>query len=116
MSLSLLLVDGAMPQAPEPIVVPHSVERFSEAELPLRGLLDLNQANDAALQGLPGVGPATAAAIVADRARRGSFVRVEDLVRVKGIGPAKLKAVRPFVTVTASEQGDAAGVRSAGER
>ncbi len=111
--LSFLLVDGALAHPPDPVVVPYSVERFSEAELPLRGRLDVNQANAQALEALPGIGPATAAAILEDRARRGPFAGVEDLLRVKGIGPAKLEAVRPFVTVTASEQGAAAGVRTA---
>ena len=64
-----------------------------------RGPVDLNTATAAALESLPGVGPATAAAIVHDRTRNGPFVSVEDLERVPGIGPAKLAALRDQVTV-----------------
>ena len=51
------------------------------------------------LETLPGVGPATAAAIVDDRTRNGPFASVDDLERVPGIGPAKLAALREQVTV-----------------
>jgi competence protein ComEA len=48
---------------------------------------------------LPGVGPATAAAIVDDRDQNGPFATVADLERVPGIGPAKLAAIADQVTV-----------------
>jgi competence protein ComEA len=61
--------------------------------------IDLNRAAIGELVRLPGVGEATATAIVADRERNGPFGSVDDLVRVRGIGPAKLEAVREFVVV-----------------
>lgn len=61
--------------------------------------LDVNRATEAQLDELPGVGPATAAAIVAHRDRNGPFASVEELGEVRGIGPAKLEALRPLVTV-----------------
>jgi competence protein ComEA len=61
--------------------------------------IDLNRAAVGELVRLPGVGEATATAIVADRERNGPFGSVDDLVRVRGIGPAKLEAVREFVVV-----------------
>ena len=63
------------------------------------GPVDLNTATAADLETLPGVGPATAAAIVDDRTRNGPFASVDDLDRVPGIGPAKLAALRDQVTV-----------------
>jgi competence protein ComEA len=63
------------------------------------GPLDLNAATAAELEALPGVGPATAAAIVDDRVRNGPFASVDDLDRVSGIGPAKLESLRDLVTV-----------------
>ena len=63
------------------------------------GPIDLNAATAADLEMLPGVGPATAAAIVEDRRRNGPFASVDDLDRVPGIGPAKLAALRDQVTV-----------------
>lgn len=63
------------------------------------GPVDLNTASAADLDGLPGVGPSTAQAIVDDRDRNGPFASVDDLDRVRGIGPAKLEALRELVTV-----------------
>lgn len=63
------------------------------------GPLDLNTADEAALDTLPGVGPATAAAIVQHRARIGRFTSVDQLLDVRGIGDAKLEAIRDLVTV-----------------
>jgi competence protein ComEA len=61
--------------------------------------LDLNQATVDQLDALPGVGPSTAHAIVAWRTEHGRFRRVDDLLEVRGIGPAKLDALRPEVRV-----------------
>ena len=61
------------------------------------GPIDVNVASPAELESLPGVGPATAAAIVTERERNGPFLDVDDLDRVPGIGPAKLDALRGLV-------------------
>ena len=61
--------------------------------------LDLNVATVAQLDQLPGVGPATAAAIVAYRDKHGPFHAVEELLDVRGIGTAKLDALRDLVRV-----------------
>lgn len=63
------------------------------------GLVDLNRADDATLQSLPGVGPATAAAILEWRAANGSFRSVDDLLGVPGIGEKTLEKLRALVTV-----------------
>lgn len=63
------------------------------------GPINLNTADVDVLETLPGVGPATAAAIVDDRQRNGPFASVDDLERVRGIGPAKLAALIDLVTV-----------------
>jgi competence protein ComEA len=62
------------------------------------GPIDVNLASAAELDELPGVGPATAAAIVTERETNGAFLDVDDLDRVPGIGPAKLDALRDLVT------------------
>ena len=61
-------------------------------------LVDLNRAGAQELQGLPGVGPALAERILAARRER-LFTSVEDLVRVRGIGPATLDEMRPYATI-----------------
>jgi competence protein ComEA len=58
----------------------------------------VNTAGPAELERLPGVGPATARAIIDHRKRHGPFRSVEDLLEVRGIGPAKLDAIRDLVT------------------
>lgn len=61
------------------------------------GQISLNRASAAELVTLPGVGEATAAAIIAHREANGPFQKVEDLMQVKGIGPAKFEAIAPLV-------------------
>lgn len=63
------------------------------------GRVNLNTADAATLDTLPGVGPATAAKILAWRERNGRFEAVDDLLDVGGIGEAKLDALRDLVTV-----------------
>jgi len=63
------------------------------------GLVDINRAGVGQLDVLPGVGPATATAIVAERERNGPYLTVDDLERVPGIGPAKLAGLRDLVSV-----------------
>ncbi|HEY6533914.1 MAG TPA: ComEA family DNA-binding protein [Acidimicrobiales bacterium] len=61
------------------------------------GPVDLNTATAEELDALPGVGPATAAAIIDHRERNGRFGSVDDLLDVRGIGPAKLEGLRDLV-------------------
>jgi competence protein ComEA len=63
------------------------------------GPLDLNAATAEQLDSLPGVGPSTAAAIVAYRQEHGRFRSVDELLEVRGIGQAKLGDLRPRVRV-----------------
>ncbi|MDZ4178018.1 MAG: helix-hairpin-helix domain-containing protein [Coriobacteriia bacterium] len=63
------------------------------------GLVNLNTADVAALETLPGVGPATAVKIIADRDANGPFATTEDLMRVSGIGEKKFEAMADLVTV-----------------
>ncbi len=61
------------------------------------GPVDLNAATAEQLDALPGVGPVTAAAIVAWRQANGRFASVDQLGDVDGIGPARLEKLRPLV-------------------
>ena len=62
-------------------------------------LFDLNQATLQQLDALPGIGPATAQAILDYRTQHGRFRSVDDLQGVRGIGDAKLEQIRPLVRV-----------------
>lgn len=63
------------------------------------GLVSINMASAAELTGLPGVGEATAAAIVAHREANGPFTSLEGLMDVKGIGPAKFGALKDQIAL-----------------
>lgn len=66
---------------------------------PSVAVIDLNQADQVALESIPGVGPVTATAILEYRAEIGSFSSVDQLLEVSGIGPVTLENIRPYVTV-----------------
>lgn len=96
-NLAAELVDGAqvyVPRVGEPVPVETSDPGASEG-----GPVDLNTADAALLETLPGVGPATAAAILDHRERHGPFTSVDGLLDVRGIGEAKLAALRDLVRV-----------------
>ncbi|MBX3206921.1 MAG: ComEA family DNA-binding protein [Labilithrix sp.] len=61
----------------------------------------MNHASADELRRLPGVGPKRAEAIVALRQRMGRFQRVEDLLRVKGVGRTTLRKWRPLLRLDA---------------
>lgn len=61
--------------------------------------LDINKASQDDLSRLPGVGDAIALEIVKYRESRGGFKNIEELEKVKGIGPRKLEAIKEHVTI-----------------
>jgi len=62
-------------------------------------VVDLNTADQAALETLPGIGPALAGRILAWRDEHGRFASVDDLLDVSGIGDARLADLRDLVRV-----------------
>lgn len=62
-------------------------------------VVDLNNADQAALEELPGVGPVTAGHILEWRTQNGGFTSVDELMEVSGIGEKTLETLRPHVTV-----------------
>lgn len=66
---------------------------------PAPGPVNLNTADETALETIPGVGPVTATSILQYRSQIGSFSSVEQLLDVDGIGPATLESLRAYVTV-----------------
>ncbi|TML08626.1 MAG: competence protein ComEA [Actinobacteria bacterium] len=64
-----------------------------------QGPINLNEATADQLDDLPGIGPATATAIVAYRRDHGPFSSIEQLLDVRGIGPSKLEQIRSMVVV-----------------
>lgn len=58
--------------------------------------ININTASMAQLERLPGVGPATAEAIIKRRTMR-KFMDVDDLMDIRGIGTKKLEKMRPYI-------------------
>ena len=75
--------------------LPDYPARFDE----LKDRLDPNAATAAELSVLPGLGPSKAEAIVAHRAARPfpAFRTPDDLADVRGIGPAIVETIRPYL-------------------
>jgi competence protein ComEA len=101
--LASKLVDGQRvyvprPGEPAPVAIAAAASGGSGAATP-GAPIDLNSATAAQLDTLPGVGPATAAAIVSFREKHGPFRAVTGLLDVPGIGDTKLNALKDLVTV-----------------
>ena len=71
--------------------------------------LDLNRATAEQLVGLPGIGEAKAAAILAIREERGGFRSLDELENVRGIGPKLAAKLRPLLKVANASRKRAAG-------
>lgn len=102
LNLARVLVDGEQvlvgaPSAPAPAV--GAVPGTSPGATAPAALVDLNTADQAALEALPDIGPVTAQAILAWRTEHGGFTAVQELLEVDGIGPATLETLAPLVTV-----------------
>ncbi len=68
------------------------------AEKPFNGVVDLNTATMEQIITLHGVGEFTARLILEDREKYGAYRTIEDLARVKGVGPATIEANRERLT------------------
>lgn len=97
LNLAAPLNDGARVQVPRPGQDPVPIE--SGPEDPAAGPVNLNDADAAQLETLPGIGPALAEALMDHREEHGPFRTPEELLDVPGIGPAKLDALRDLVAV-----------------
>ena len=72
---------------------------YSGEEQELTGPIDIGAADEEMLTRLPGIGPVLARRIVEWRACRVVPWRIDDLLEVTGIGPAKLEMLRPFAVI-----------------
>ncbi len=90
LNLAAPVVDGSQIRVPAvgdpPVAALVTDPTLSTTE----GPVDLNSATAQQLEALPGIGPATSAAIVEYRETNGPFLTLDDLLDVPGIGPAKL--------------------------
>ncbi|MCP9291426.1 phospholipase D-like domain-containing protein [Gracilimonas sediminicola] len=61
--------------------------------------ININTADEATLQLLPGIGPAYSKRIVQYRLENGSFKSVDEITNIRGIGPKTLQKLRPIITL-----------------
>ncbi len=66
---------------------------------PLVHAININTATEAELVRLPRIGPAIARRIIRYRQQKGKFRSIDELIKVKGIGPKTLQHIRPYVTI-----------------
>ena len=91
--------DSAGAAAVPAVSAPGASRLARRAAAPLRpASIDVDRASEAELLRLPGIGPALAGRIVAERAAGGPFGGPDGLLRVHGIGPKTLEKIRPFLT------------------
>jgi competence protein ComEA len=104
LNLAASLTDGQRLWVPvvgeeEPEVVGITGGATADSEGSSAGPVNLNTADLAELETLPGIGPSIAGAIIRYREENGSFARVEDLLDVPGIGPTRLEQLESLVAV-----------------
>jgi competence protein ComEA len=94
LNLARFVVDG------EQIVVPAIGEGPPiQSSMDAAGKVNLNTADQAALETLPRVGPAMAQRIIDWRESNGRFTAVEDLLNVTGVGEKTFESLRELVTI-----------------
>ena len=96
--------DAADSEPPEKRGAHVSEENVSQSLVECH-LVHVNTADVVELQTLPGIGPSYAQNIVEERQRQ-PFRYIEDLLRVRGIGPVRLDAIRPLICLVDHEEHD----------
>jgi competence protein ComEA len=98
LNLARVLADGEQVVVGQAAVVGPAASAPASGS-PVTGLVNLNTADETALESLPEVGPVTAQAILAWRGQHGGFSSVDQLLDVDGIGDATLAKLTPYVTI-----------------
>jgi competence protein ComEA len=100
MGLAALGIAAALAGAPADVSAQRArrAEPAAEQAQSAEGVVNIQTATLEQLQLLPGIGPSKAQAIVSAREQR-AFRRVEDILRVRGIGRATFRRLRPMITV-----------------
>jgi competence protein ComEA len=100
----MLFMGAAAPASVPAVALTPAVAQERPATAPL---VNINTATAAALESLPGIGPATAKRILEYREKSGPFKKIEDLMNVRGIGEKAFLRLRPLVTIGGSQTGAA---------
>ncbi len=98
------LADSPSLAAPSPPVgasrpAPAALPQVPPAPAGMAMTIDLNRADAATLQTLPGIGPVLAARVIAHREAHGRFQQPSDLLDVPGIGPKRFAQLARMISV-----------------
>ncbi len=93
MLVLVLVCASAAPAAAAPSAAPKAAA--SEARP-----IDLNTADSAALETVPGIGKSLSQRILTFREKNGPFQSVDDLLKVQGVGEKSIQKLRPYLTVS----------------
>ena len=96
-NLSRILIDGEQIYVGYVAAVNRSTPKNSVKKY--SGIVNINRATKAEFDSLVGIGPVIAGKIVTYRNQNGSFMAIEDLLKVSGIGAKTLERIRPRLTL-----------------
>jgi competence protein ComEA len=97
-TLQTLLSDAAVEPDADLSHMELYIPREGEDQSPQK--IDINRAEPWLLEALPGIGEVIAKRIVDYRSENGPFKRIEDLLKVSGIGAATFEKIKDFITVS----------------
>jgi len=97
-SIQALLLDASVDLDANLSHVKLYIPREGEEKAPQK--IDINRAESWLLEALPGIGGVLAPRIVDYRSENGSFRRIEDLLKVNGIGPATFENIKQYITLS----------------
>jgi len=75
----------------------------TKTEVPDAAQIDINNASAEQLTAIPGIGKVMSERIVQFRDEHGAFKRIEDLLKIKGIGEKSFQKIRPYVRIGKSK-------------
>ncbi len=96
-NLAEILQDGKLVRIPS--AVKQTVKKETSVKTQAIIIVNINKAGINELSQIPGIGISYAERIVAYRDEKGYFNSLEELLNVKGIGPAKLKSMQKYITL-----------------
>jgi competence protein ComEA len=96
-NLARILIDGEQIYVGYVAAVDRSTPKKSVKKY--TGIININRATKAEFDSLVGIGPVIAGKIVTYRNQNGSFMAIEDLLKVSGIGAKTLERIRPRLTL-----------------
>ena len=97
-TIQAILLDASVESDADLSHIEIYIPREGEEQSPQK--IDINRADPWLLETLPGIGEVLAQRIVDYRGENGLFKRIEDLLKVSGIGPATFEKIKDYITVS----------------